>query len=278
MIKENRKGRSTNLLAANTTSDKVDTNKQTLVGTPRLRKKSHGRQPPLPTDTLKPLKASKVVPVESESEQYGDDEVLVGESLADLEPENEENEENEPEYEVPLDGDAVVHADGSLTVHKSRTLGPTTTTTRGPRLVRELPTQSNEDSIPGVISLSIPPPLRAQYASAKDRANLGSTPLRDYIASRLAACATHTAEKPLYFDDRARRVLERLAHRNFDTAEEVVGWLTINFSGVNVNDTPLSVEPELIARALARKDVDQSDSECLSEYLTLGIEIKTGLR
>lgn len=128
--------------------------------------------------------------------------------------------------------------------------------------------------IPGIISLVLPQPVIAEYAAQKKDDSL---PLRDFLAQRLINCRKHTAEKPLYANDQCRRELERIANRNFDSAEELLGWL-LTTNAIHLGDVPLHLDGDLLDRVKFRMDADQSLGEALSEYLTAGIEIKTGMR
>lgn len=131
----------------------------------------------------------------------------------------------------------------------------------------------NDTSLPGSVTLMIPAPVRAEYAARKNP----QQPLREYLVERLAKCQDHTASKPIYIDDEVRQELERLSGRNMDTAEDLLGWC-MYISTLRLGALKLNVDTDLIARALFRKDADQTDGECLSEYLSAGIEIKTGMR
>lgn len=127
---------------------------------------------------------------------------------------------------------------------------------------------------PGTLMLELPAEVRGAYAAARTNQK---QPLREYLVQRLARCQAHTADKPIYVGDYVRQNLERIANRNFDSDTEILEWI-IGSTGLSLGRMNLRVDPNLIERALARKDADQTDSECLSEYLTAGIEIKTGMR
>lgn len=151
---------------------------------------------------------------------------------------------------------------------------------RGLEQLRRAPIQTRtsipeyDTSLPGIVSLAMSADLRSQYAAAKQVAN---QPLREYLVERLTRCADHTASKPLYINDSIRQAIERIANRNFDTGEELLDWM-VGTTGLTLGKHQLRTDPDLIARALDRKDPDQTDGECLSEYLTYGIEVKTGMR
>lgn len=143
-----------------------------------------------------------------------------------------------------------------------------------PRPVPPVQPQSDDTAIPGVISIVLDAPVRARYAASKRP----DQTLRAYLVERLVRCQHHTAEKPIYINDRIRREMERISNRNFDNAEELLGWMMMTLSAIHWEDIPLRIEPELIERAENRRPPEQTIGECLSEYLTAGIEIKTGMR
>lgn len=234
---------------------------------------------------------------DTEPEELFDGEVLAAESAEPAElPIEDEDEGEEPEAEVVEQEEEREEEQEVVLVPKQEPVTPSfpapfpdvkfrRASAPIPRLLSHSrsfpPAQENvegSDNVPGTVTITLPLPIRLAYSFAKQQAGQHSTPLRDYLSMRVAQCADHNAEKPIYLNDRHRRAIEQAAHRNFDTAEELVGWVITILSGINVNDTTLSVEPELIARALYRKEPGQSDGECLSEYLTAGIEIKTGMR
>lgn len=125
----------------------------------------------------------------------------------------------------------------------------------------------------GQIVLDIPTPVLQNFASQKKPGQS----LREVMLSRLTACQNHTSAKPLYLTDALRRKVEQFAQRDFTSAEEFVGWL-ISSLDIFIGSEGLTIEPYLIQRAIDRKPPEQTLGEYLSEMLTLGIEIKTGIR
>lgn len=159
---------------------------------------------------------------------------------------------------------------------------PAVQTKVAPRTLGPLPraTVSNDGDIgvadaqiPGIISLVLPQLIRAKYAAAKEP----HVPLRQYLADRLVKCQNHSDDKYLYLGEAIVRKIEQLAHRDFGSGEELLGWL-LTSSSVRVGHMDLDVEPELMDRVEARMGPDQTLAEALSEYLTYGIEVKTGMR
>lgn len=138
---------------------------------------------------------------------------------------------------------------------------------------RPVAVSQSGDSAPGQIVVSLELPLRVVYDSHRPP----NVPLRQYLVDRLIRCQDHHDERSMYINGRILREIERVTGRNFDSGEALLGWL-LTSAAIHYGDLPLHVEPELIERAEARRDADQSLADVLSEYLTAGIEIKTGMR
>lgn len=139
--------------------------------------------------------------------------------------------------------------------------------------LRPSSTSNNDATEPGQVVINLTANLLRKLLSQKP----ADQPLRGYLVKRLTDCQDHTSEKGIYLSDAHLRKIQQFAHRDFSSAEELVGWL-VSSADVFVGSQSLDVEPYLMQRVADRKPPELSTAEWLSELLTYGIMEKFGMR
>lgn len=105
--------------------------------------------------------------------------------------------------------------------------------------------------------------------------SLGKAP-EDLMAERLTACSSHTAEKPLYFNDDQRRELEKLLEANFGKPEEVINKVR-PIAGVTVDGVVVPLNSRQIERLKSRCFFGITYQEKLTQLIHDAINNETGL-
>lgn len=98
----------------------------------------------------------------------------------------------------------------------------------------------------------------------------------EIMAERLVACANHTAEKPIYFNDDQRRELEKLLEANFGKPEEIINKVR-PIAGVTVDGVVVPLNSRQIERLKSRCFFGITYQEKLTKLIHDAINAETGL-
>lgn len=117
--------------------------------------------------------------------------------------------------------------------------------------------------------------LAAKYS---EQASSSSRDVEDVMEERLRSCVSHTASKPVYFDDGARFRLEAICDANIDSADKALrileGKAAMTVNGIDLGDilTPTDIE-RIRSRAEA---YGKTFKQYLSESIIYGVKSTTG--
>jgi hypothetical protein len=125
------------------------------------------------------------------------------------------------------------------------------------------------------LHVTLPVELADYYQEQADEANFV---LEDFLAYRLTACRNHKAEKGIWFEDEARRELERLLGKNLKDATEALHRLRQILS-VKVNESVVTLKPDILTRLKTRHlDRGKPFGTFVAEVVQDGIERYCGVR
>jgi|SRR6185437_5384498 len=102
------------------------------------------------------------------------------------------------------------------------------------------------------------------------------TSLEEVIAHRLASCASHSATRPIYFDDQERQVLEKLISRNITNPKQVI-QVVEKLLTMRINSMSITLKPDVLSRLRTRHNAGEF-SQWLTQQIHVLLEQFVGLR
>ena len=112
-----------------------------------------------------------------------------------------------------------------------------------------------------------------RYLEQADKAGID---VEQLLSDRLAACVTHTAQKPIYFSDGERQELEKILGKNILNAKDLLAQIR-NAISVRIGTQKITLKPGLLQR-LKTRCLGMRWEEFLEKIITEDLERYAGMR
>ena len=109
-----------------------------------------------------------------------------------------------------------------------------------------------------------------------EQAEKAGVDVEQLLSDRLAACVTHTAAKPIYFNDAERQELEKMLGKNIVTTKDLLAQIR-NAISVRIGTQKITLKPGLLSR-LKTRCLGMRWEEFLEKIITEDLERYAGMR